>query len=215
MELHVLNGSVVVLAEQHNPTILHPAFLESQKIVESGWELAEKPICTPPVSVVKYTNGITFTTELNKFQVVDEGEVTNISQSRAPAMASSYISTLPHVRYTAVGVNFNAILVYDKAAAFLIQKFLKSGSWHCDANETQALGLTLVYPVDGTLLRLKIDPGEARRAESEEKMSGIIVNANFHTSVSGLEEAKAEIGTFSTRYLEFRQRVNRVFELEA
>jgi hypothetical protein len=215
MELQVLSGSVVVLAEQHNPTILHPAFLESQKIVEGAWELAEAPICTPPVSVVRYANGLTFTTEVNKFQVVDEGEVTNMSQSRAGAMAASYISALPHVRYTAVGINFTGIIVCDQGGAFLIEKFLKPGSWHCQANEPQALGVKLVYPLDETRLHLSLDPGEASRADAEKKMIGILVNANFHTPISGLEEARRAIGTFATRYTEFRDRVNIIFELES
>jgi hypothetical protein len=39
MKLEIVNTSVVVLAAEHNPTILHPAFLSAQEIVPEGWEL--------------------------------------------------------------------------------------------------------------------------------------------------------------------------------
>ena len=52
MGLAVLNRAVVVLAREHNPTILHPSFLGAQGIVPKDWQLAEPPMCTPPLSMV-------------------------------------------------------------------------------------------------------------------------------------------------------------------
>ena len=49
--------SVVVTAQFHNPSILNPDFLVSRQIVPEGWAVAET-LTTPPVSVVKYENGI-------------------------------------------------------------------------------------------------------------------------------------------------------------
>src|SRR4051794_1104305 len=71
MKLEWLKASVVVAAREHNPTILHPAFLVAQEIVPPDWELAKDPICTPAFAIVTYRNGITFSVEGSRFQVSD------------------------------------------------------------------------------------------------------------------------------------------------
>ena len=49
--------SVVVTAEFHNPSILNPDFLVSREIIPADWVVTEA-VTTPPVSVVRYNNGI-------------------------------------------------------------------------------------------------------------------------------------------------------------
>jgi len=105
MKLRVFDTSIVVLAEGHNPTILHPAFLTSQDIVPQDWQLAEDPVCTPAASLVKYDNGIQFSVQSNRLQVFQAEPPENVGSSEIPALADRYIKTLPHVRYKAVGVN--------------------------------------------------------------------------------------------------------------
>ena len=210
MDLQVLSAAVVVLADRHNPTILHPAFLESQKITVAGWELASPPICTPPIAVVKYQNGITFITELEKFQVLDEGIGDNVADSTAPELARRYITALPHVRYTAVGLNFNVISASDDAERVLIDKFLKPGPWYTEEEHPAAAAVRLVYNVEGASLRLGFDPGESQREGEAEKTSGIIVNCNFHTAVKSLDDAKATIDRFPDRHREFMRRLDAI-----
>jgi hypothetical protein len=38
LEFKIINTTIVVAAEAHNPTILHPAFLRAEKIVPRDWE---------------------------------------------------------------------------------------------------------------------------------------------------------------------------------
>ena len=99
MDLQFLNTSVVVIAQDHNPTILHPAFLTSQGIVPDDWQLADAPLCTPAFSFAKYKNGITFDVESNRFVVTEESPAGNPEDSRISELAIAYTGTLPHVRY--------------------------------------------------------------------------------------------------------------------
>ena len=82
--LIILNTSVVIVASAHNPSILHPAFLQAQEIVPLDWETIEQPISTPAFSITKYSNGIVFIAESNKFQVRDDNPSENISESEIP-----------------------------------------------------------------------------------------------------------------------------------
>jgi len=65
MTLSMLQASVVVTAESHNPTILHPHFLKTQGIVPPDFEPAESPVCTPPLAIVKYRNGLNYTASVS------------------------------------------------------------------------------------------------------------------------------------------------------
>jgi len=49
---------IVIVAQNHNPTILNPDFLKRNKIVPENWELACPPICLPPVARVSFTKGV-------------------------------------------------------------------------------------------------------------------------------------------------------------
>jgi hypothetical protein len=129
MKLELLNTSVVVVAQEHNPTILHPAFLAAEGIAPQDWKPAAPPICTPAFSFVKYGNGIVFTVESNRFSVTDESPSGEVAESLAPKLAISYVEKLPHVRYTAVGINLHGFVLCETPEAFLIARFLKEGSY--------------------------------------------------------------------------------------
>ncbi len=162
-----MNASVVVVARDHNPTILHPAFLESQGIVRSDWQLAEPPICVPPASVVKYANGIVFTVDLNRFQVLDNGVPEEILGGRVRELAIAYIDRLPHVRYTAVGVNFRAFAEHADPERFLIDRFLKPGPWNSSPIELRsAVCLSQGRCHTLVVLRLRDSQDEERATES-------------------------------------------------
>ncbi len=124
MQLELLNTAVVVVAQEHNPTILHPAFLASQGIVPEDWQLAEPPVCTPAFSVAKYENGISFTVDSNRFLVAEERPAGNPAASRIPGLAVSYVEQLPHVRYRSLGVNFTGYCLRQSPERFLMERFL-------------------------------------------------------------------------------------------
>jgi hypothetical protein len=217
LKLELLNVSVVVLAQGHNPTILHPAFLESQGIVPPDWQLAEPPICTPPLSVVKFANGIVFSVESNKFQVVEERASPESPGSKASELAIKYIEKLPHVRYTAVGVNFNGFIAVDSPAEHLIERFLKPGNWNSEALKPQALGLRLSYAAAGGIVNLSCDPSRVRRTPAEPQRRGIAVRANYHSKVSDPERVRQTVAGISRCpecYQHFIQIVKTLFDIE-
>ena len=178
--------SVVVVGKAHNPTILNPDFLALQRIVPEDWKVVQT-ITTPPLSMVRYENGISITVESEKLQLVDLGAGENPVQSEASVIASHYVRTLPHVRYTAVGTNFQSVAETSSPEIALKNRFLKSGPWDSDAHPVEAVGIRLVYPFSSGRLVLSFDAGEAKGedAEAGEAKRVIITNANFHRECEG------------------------------
>jgi len=215
MDIQILNASVVILAERHNPTLLHPAFLKGEDIVEAEWTPEERGIlCTPAFATVKFTNNISFTKEAQKLQVVEGLSSGNIEDSIVPDLAKRYIRKLPFVNYTAVGVNFLSVIPLEKADDLIIGRFLKDGAWSEIDSGLAAVGLRLVYKFDDTQMSLTIDPGEAVAAEDDTRHSGILLKANFNKVVDGIDEAVTAISMYSEWCQKFRDAVSMVLEGE-
>lgn len=214
MQLTVFNEAVVILAQDHNPTILHPHFLRSEEIVPQDWEPADRPVCTPPFSMVRYTNGVVFTIESNKFQVAKSPATTDLQQSKLPTYAVAYIQKLPHVRYTAVGINLGAILSVSDPARNLIQQFLREGEWNSKELPLREMSLRLVYSVDDGSLNLSCNQGSVVDSASGSHTTGIVLNANYHFNLPGgkpVQEAVEVLNQFSARCDHFLNVIERIF----
>jgi len=180
--LKLLNFSIVVVAEHHNPTILSPDFLARNEIVPDdwGWKLREDCFSTPPLAQVKYENGLSVLCEQSKLQVVDGGDNVNPAKSPVDAIAVSYLRTLPHVRYTGLGVNFKAIIPCEQPSSVLMGRFLKAGPWTAPEQGLEDMGLRLVYAIDHGRLRLSLDAGEVNSEEGKDVQTVVLAGANFH-----------------------------------
>ena len=217
MRLELVNSSVVVLAKQHNPSILHPAFLTARKIVPPDWELAAPPVCTPPVSVMKYTNGLTFTVELSKFQLLEESPTEDFNTSLLPSVAYGYVKSLPHVAYTAVGVNFMGLIECADAQSQLLRRFLCEGPWNAGRLKTQGLGLKLLYAAAGAQLALSLDAGAVQREGDSAPRQGILVNGNYHRGLDGADRvasARRAIRRYVSRGTHFARTCRAILGLE-
>lgn len=209
--IRLVNVSIVIVGQNgqdYQPPLLTPEFLKSKKIVGKKWELAEQPIMTPVVSVLKYTNGIVFIMELNKIQVIDNkpeslsGEVQSI--------ADGFLTNLPISRHIGVGVNFVGIQERSDASDALAENFVQSGSW-IDSNLT-SVAIRFAYTFDDVLLRIGFDKGRAILADGRE-VEGILVEANYHVDIpttlsleASTRAAKKAIERFPAHRLDFEDR---------
>jgi len=188
METHLIQFSSVVVGRAHNPSILNPDFLGLNEIVPKdwNWEVAET-ITMPPLALVRYASGIAITVEHNKLQVMDVSDEPVPKKSKATAIARKYVETLPHVRYVAVGNNFQSVLPVEKPGAFLKSRFLKSGPWDSGSPALDEAGIRLVYPLPGGRLVLSLDAGQARKLDEPSRVtpSVVLLNGNFHRDCEG------------------------------
>lgn len=203
-----------MLAETHNPSILHPAFLAAQGIVPSEWKVAEPPICTPAMSVVRYSNGIVFTVDVGKFQVLDGAPK---RESSLPELAIRYLDRLPHVHYMAVGVNIAGFVDCRDPEKWSLNRFIREGPWNNMHMVPESAEIKLSYQlVPAAVLNLSVKPAliEPPHLKSTEK--GLLVDANYHAGVSpgrGVEDAKQAIGKFAERFDDFGRITQLVLDL--
>jgi hypothetical protein len=201
VKLEILNTSVVVLAKQHNPTILHPTFLSSEGIVPTDWELAEPPVSTPVFAMVKYKNGIFFIVEENKLQVRQDELKDEVGESLLPVLACKYVQKLPHVKYQAVGINFKGFIECAEPERIVMNRFLKPGIADFNNKHPEASGFRFVYDLNDVRLRLSFDSGKVKRAEDKNERTGIVIDANYHMDLAG-NSIDQEIESATSLYAE-------------
>ncbi len=200
--------SLVVVGESHNPTILNPDFLVHEGIVPKPWKWnVEETITTPPLALVRYTNSVHITVEQRKFQITDSKCESGPGKSRISEIAVGYVRILPHVKYTAVGCNFHALLPVANPGRYLRERFLKPGPWNSYAAGLGTVGIKLSYEIDETLrMTLTIDAGEAQTSEGESPQEVVIIGVNFNReckcpsvedAVECLQQVPRDWGTFN------------------
>lgn len=217
MQLEIFEIAVVVTAEENNPTILHPDFLRSQNIVAKDWEITEGPICTPAFSMVKFANGLLFTVESKKLQVVDSEPQKDYSLSVAHNHALKYLQALPHVLYTGVGINLKGFIECEESDKLVIERFLKIGPWNDEALSPDGFGLRLIYPMEKGVLRLSVDSGELKRPKDRPGRNGIILSANYHKDLSKnsyLADADEAVSLFKDHCAHFAETIKTIFGME-
>lgn len=181
--LKLLNFSVVVAAEHHNPTILNADFLARNQIVPDdwGWKRTDDCFSTPPLARVHYENDVSLICEPSRLQVIDASNDLDPAASAVDDIAAAYVRTLPHVRYTGLGVNFKAMIPCGQPSLVLMQRYLKPGPWRDDSQGLEDMGLRLVYATDQGRLRISLDAGEVRSTQDKGELTkAILAGANFH-----------------------------------
>lgn len=212
--LDILTSSITVTAAAHNPSILHPSFLRAQGITPVDWELSEGPICTPALSVVKFSNGLVITVEPSRLQVLDNSVNADPRRSAVPVVTRQYIATLPHVRYTGVGVNFTGF-IEDAAADEAMKHFLAAGAWSDAHRIPKSVGVRFVYDALGVQFRLAIDAGSVERPGDGRARSGLVMASNYHTDISeqnSVDQAASATDRFVEFHEHFRATVNAIFD---
>jgi hypothetical protein len=185
MTSRLFQFSGVVVGSTHNPTILNPDFLSAEGIVPKSWDWdVADTITTPPLAMVRYENGVTIMVDQGKLQVTDPDVERGPEKSKVCEIASAYVKTLRHVRYTAVGNNFQSLIPMASPDDFLKHLFLKEGPWNAPARNLDAVGIRLIYPLPSGKLTVAIDSGEAKLPHEAENSRVVLFNANFSRDCS-------------------------------
>lgn len=215
-EFEVRTFAVVVVARNHNPSLLNPDFLRIRHIVPEEYELAELPLTTPPVAVVKYKQGISITVEMEKLQVLETTAGEFPESPSAPNIVSKYVRTLPHVRYTGVGINWSGLLRKEDPGLWIRHRFLSKGPWRENRHKLVSSAVRLTYDLGDVQCNLSLASGQM--FEEEALIPIVTIDVNYHhdiTAYPGDEVVAGVIDRWKDRLDHFRTLVKDVLGVEA
>lgn len=180
--VEVRDFSIVVVADNQNPSILNPDFLKYNQIVPSDWELAMPPICTPPVSQVVFKNGVNIVAQSDRvsfWEVLDTEHIV----FTVPEISCKYIDTVSYVDYRAVGININAHIVAEKKEddrSTVLAKLIASGKWKNFQGKSPNAVVQFTYQLENANLTISIQEAVIQNMQNNELVPIINFSANFH-----------------------------------
>jgi len=185
--VEVRDFSMVLVAENANPSILNPDFLKYNHIVPDDWELAMPPICTPPVSQVVYKNGVNIVAQPDKIsfgEFIDTEKIYKI-----PEISSKFVDVVPNLNYQAIGINFNAhILVEqkDKEQDIVLTKLIAAGKWKNFQGKSPNTVVQFVYQFGDSNFTIAIQEALMQNPPDDQQTPIMTFAANFHRQLVGI-----------------------------
>jgi len=185
--LEIRDFSIVVVADNHSPSILNPDFLKYNHIVPTDWELAMPPICIPPLSQVVFKNGVNIVAQSDRVTFWEDFETDDFSV-KVPEVSSKYVDVLPYIDYRGIGLNFSGHVVADKeedTQDFFLNRLIASGAWKSFQGNSPDVAVKFTYPTNSGYLTMAVESGILGESPDTELVPVLIFQANFHRKISG------------------------------
>ena len=167
---------IVIVGQNHNPSILNPDFLWRHKIVAAETKLADKspPFNTPMASQSTFENGLHIVSEPNRISFV-ETDIKNGGLLCCDT-AKKYLRVVPLVHYTAVGINFFGFFS-TRDDTFAPHDLLTDHNRLQYEDVCPSAEITLTYPLADKTVNLTIRNSKLSSPGAEQK---VVVRGNFH-----------------------------------
>ena len=179
MRIDLIEFSVVVVAQSNNPTILNPDFLKHNGIVSAGRDLhrEQPPLTTPMFSQVAFEDGLVVRADPATIAFMQAADVLAHGDIDGPTVAKGYLKTVPHVRYTALGLNPKAV-IRNPPFARLSKMLRTEGSWMTSGSSTPGFELKVTYPLSGRRLALTLQEAQTKQGDDV-----LLCTANIHREI--------------------------------
>ena len=172
-------ASIVVVGQNHNPSILNPDFLWRNHIVPEETELAEDEpaFSSPMLSRCIFKNGLHIVSEPNRITFVEKH--TSEDGIHCYDTAEAYLRVVPLVHYTATGINFSSSFPTSDSKSAL-RNMIKTGEWGRFEDVLPSAEITLTYPLAKRKVQLAIASGKGDESQNGQE---IVVRGNFHRDI--------------------------------
>ena len=201
MQLITTEVNAVVVAESHNPSIVTKEWLAQYELVSGE---VTNFVHTPPLSVVEYGKGGLFIqVDAQRLLVRQRGEGLVPEQIEVPRITKTYVDLLPHVPYTAHGVNFHGYFAFDSepdAVAFVRKRFLVPNSVKIAdvASGAIRLGIKASYRWERAECTLFGEP------TGHDSKGRVLVSLNYHVPEAGAELVRETMDSMPALWENFR-----------
>lgn len=176
VRIELIEVSVVIVAEVNNPTVLNPDFLRHNGIVSADRVVSGEPVTTPILSEVSFEDGLVVRADPARvtFSQAVKGNAREGIDS--PAVAKGYLKTIPHVPYTALGVNPKAV-IRNPPFSRLSKMLHAEGDWMAFGASMPQFELKATYQMKGRRLTLTLQEAKG------EQGTFMLCDANIHRDV--------------------------------
>jgi len=227
-DLEIPELAIAIAAQKHNPTVLNAEFLAYNEIVPGDWAPSEDRFSTPVYSQVDYEEqGISIICQPDKVVFTrTNGDIRSSNEPDVAALATAYVTALPHVQYKDVAVMIDGHVVVEggmqEARRQVIDNYVAKGPWCEYGNGVDDAMVNLAYEIERSTLRMSIFPAfyltqpekgtGDNGEESQEEIPVIRYSASFSEEIEG-EGREERIANLIQRLGRWREWLESYLEL--
>ena len=200
-------SSCVVVAHNHNPSILNPNWLVQEGIVDKKWEVAEPLIVTPPFAKCSYVNNVNIILEPNKLSVSMTGDDSNLS-SELSKIVRRYVEKLPHIPYKQQGNNFRFRGALPNVVYELKNKLIREGSWSTD--NISNIKTMFRYSCESCEINLSLESSTEKIEGDDEEKDVLILDFNYHRECKDYDSVIKAVNCWNNDYQDAENRLSEI-----
>ena len=209
--MELSGSSCVVVADQHNPSILNPDWLVKTEIINPDWKLADPSITTPIFARCSYVNKVQLVLEPNKLTVSSLPADNNDLSDDLPRIVRKYVDSLPHIPYKQLGNNFRFSTDMKDVLSKLKNKLIKEGNWSTD--DISKIKTTFQYFCNGYRVNLTVESSDTREeSRTDKEVSALILDFNYHRELNDLSSLRGGIDSWRNDYEDAMKRTRKIVE---
>lgn len=207
--MRLFGSSCVVVADQHNPSILNPDWLVQREIVDSEWKIADPLIITPGFARCLYVNNVDIILQPNKLSVTVTGDDSDLF-SEPSKIVLRYVQTLPHIPYKHLGNNFTFRIDLPNVVSKLKHKLIREGDWSDD--NLSKVKAVFQYSYENYKINLSIESStEVVESDSKEK-DILILDFNYHRELEDSDFLLKTIDCWNDDYRSANEKAEKIIE---
>ena len=174
--------SVVLVADNIDPSIINPDFLRHNGIVGSDLKTEQPPASTPVLSQATFEGGLSVVALPDRFNVMQQGEAST-EDIVAPDIAKCLLEKVPHPAYKAIGINPTCFRPLDDASEGVATALIEGGKWMAFGGISPVFFLKAVYSYEDRQITMDVQDVKRRESDGSET-SGLLFTANVHRDIS-------------------------------
>lgn len=174
--------SVVLVADNVEPSTINPDFLRHNGIVGSDLQTEQPPVSTPLFSQVTFEGGLMVTAQPDRVDFGQRREA--LTEDIAVVdMAKCFLEKVPYPAYKAVGFNPTGFRpLGDGSAGGVASALIGGGKWMAFENSSPTVFLKAGYAYGDR--QITMDVSDAEKQESDGSRSpGLLFTVNIHRDI--------------------------------
>ena len=211
--------SVVLVANQNDPSILNPDFLRYNGIVDDALKLAQSPMSTAMVSQVVFDGDIAVRAEPHRFVFEQKGDPISEDACVVPEFAGRFVRAVSHIPYRAIGINAKSFRPpNDESRYSVADALLDGGKWMSFRDIQPDVHLKAVYSYEGR--RITFDAGGVGAVGGHGALGhGLLFQANIHREIAErdqerrIERASAILNAWKEDISDFNDLVAKFYKM--
>lgn len=180
--------SVVLIADNIDPSMINPDFLRHSGIVASDLQTEQLPISTPVFSQVTFEGGLAVIAQPDRFAFVQQGESLE-EDIASPNTARRFLEKVPHPAYKAIGINSTGVKPLDDGPRSVAATLIGEGEWMAFQDVSPEVFLKAVYPCKEKQITMDIQDVKRHEAGGSESR-GLLFTVNVHRDVSKMDQGQ-------------------------